>query len=432
MKIKKVKEEMYTFDSEFQLKILALLVRDTSFLTRHREVIIPGYFDNPMFSRLCRLVLNFYYAYEATPSKESLNELVKHEFTDKEDQKNFMYLIGQIYGIPLNDIGFIEDVVVDFAKKQAYKRALIISKGYVTEGKFVDIDKVMAEAKNIGVDYGDMGDDYFDSVDVRLEYLRTQDFDDRVGTLISELDKILGGGISPGELNIIMALSGVGKSIFLINMAFAGLIQRKNVVFITLEMSKRKVEYRLDTRFTGIPKDEILVREEEYRQKLEMYSKRCSKLIVKKFPSSMATVGDIKTYLKTLTQVTGFVPDLVVVDYLDIINSGVDSLYEGQGKVAKELRGLADEFQYCLWTGTQTNRKAEGKDIITKGDKADSFTVIQDSDVVVGLMRTVEEDTEDKARISLVKMRDADDRTRVLNVSFDPCRMFIGDILETT
>ena len=424
-------EEQYQFRSDFQVKILGMILRDTSFLGRHTDVIKPIYFDNPLFARLCRLILDFYDVYEATPSRESLNELIEGEL-NKEDQENLKFLVSKVYNISLEDANFVEDAVTEFAKRQAYRRLLILSEQHLRNGDFASIDKMHSVAQCVGADHSDLGDPYFSSVMDRLEYLKNVDAQIRIPTLIASLDKALNGGISPGELNIIMAPPGIGKSIFLVNMAFAGLFCGKRVVYITLEMSAKKVQLRLDTRFTGIPVTEIVQREEEYLRKLALYESKCGRLRVKKFPSSLATVRDIRNYLDSLARIEGFVPELVIVDYLDIIKPANpdEGLYLGQGEIGKSLRSLADDLNIGLWTGTQATRKAAEKDVLSKVDKADCWIVVADADVILGLMRTDKEDLENRARLAIVKVRDADDKTKVINVTLDLKRMIISSLMS--
>ena len=416
----------YPFSSQFQQKTLALMVRDRRFLAKHIRVIDPTFFDNPSFTAITRVVFDFYDDYGLTPSKDSLIEVMKEKKLEQ-----LLPLVDTLYELNLDDGQHIEDQTIKFAKKQAIRKALLLSDNYIARDDFEAVRRVIDKAFLVGTNQSDLGSDYFSGIDKRLRMLSDEGRSERqVATFIPELDKILHGGIHPGELNIVMAPTGVGKSIFLVNMAFAALWQQKKVLFITLEMSPEKVGIRLDIRFTGIPYDELCTRQAELKGRLEIFKEQTNKLVLKKFPSAMATVDDFRALLLNLGRVQGFVPDLVIVDYLDIIKphglNAVESPYIAQGQISKELRGLASEFDLCLWTATQSNRGSVDKNVLTIADKADSFRAVADADVLIGLMRTPEEVTENTARLSLAKVRDGDVRARVLNVVMEPTKMFIG------
>lgn len=425
----KEKEKKYPFTHDFQMKILALMLRDRTFLSIHRGVVEPNFFDNSIALKLCKLIFSYYDKYLIIPTQESVGELI----SDQVDEKALNILVDFLYKVDLSDGEYVKERAIQFSKRQAIKRALLLSKELITDGDFDGIRTLIDKALLVGSGEEDLGNSYFSSVNTRLALLSDDSIRERrVATLLTELDDILEGGISPGELNIMMAPPGKGKSIFLVNMAFAALWQRKNVVFVTLEMSPEKIALRLDSRFTGIPLSDIKNKTGEVKEKLKLFEERTGNLIIKKYPSAMATVNDIRNYIKSLRRIKNFVPDLLIVDYLDILNAGGsmggENPYIAQGEITKALRGLASEQNFCLWTATQGNRSSASKEVLTSIDKADSWRVVADADILLGLMRTLEDIKNNDGRISLAKVRNADTSKTVINLAMNYSKMYIGNL----
>ena len=418
----------YPFDGAFQTKILALILRDRSFLIRHRSVVQPGFFDSPYYSTLCRLIFDYYDKYRITPSREAIQETIRSH----KDESLLTEVIEQLFTIGLEDSEFIEQKSTTFARQQALKRSFTTVEPLIAEGDFDAVRQEIDKAMLIGTKNDDLGTDFWDTYEDMLD-----DFGDdtesevRIPTLITELDKAMDGGTFPGELNLVMAPSGRGKSIFLVNMTFAALFLRKSVLYVTLEMSDYKTRKRLVGRLTGVNPRELPDRVDEVYKRLKLFRERSGPLQIKDFPMRSLTVNDLRAYIVSLAQVKGFVPDLVVVDYLDIMRpvgiASQDDSFKGQGQIAQDLRGLATEYQFCLWSATQGNRQSAKKTVLDSEDKAESYRVIQDADVVIGLMRTEEERQRNLGRLSFAKGRDLDIDSPVITVGMNYKKMYIGD-----
>jgi replicative DNA helicase len=421
----------YPFNSRFQSKILALLLRDPQFLSIHGSVVEPGYFDNPVFVILCRRVINYYKQYKITPSEDTVRELVKNDITGL---PTLAQLVDEAYSCDLGDASFIQDKAIDFARSQAMRKALDLSRAYLEDGNIADIQAEIDRAAQVGTGQTDLGADYFSTIEARLDFLNNKD-DTKIPTLIDGIDTVLGGGITRGELNVVMAPSSRGKSIFLVNMAYAGLFQKYSVLFVTLEMSANKIGLRLDSRFTGIPLSEMGANPKRVQDHLALFEARSGKLRLKHYPSTTAGVEEIRNLTVNLQRQTGFKPDLLIVDYLDIMKpmnkAHVENPYLAQGEVAKALRGFVGEFNMGLWTATQTSKAAFDKDVIEMKDKADSYRVIMDADVVLGIMRNKEDWSSNRGRLSFAKLRDGDVEPgqTIINVRMDFRKMLIASLL---
>ena len=425
--------DKYPFREEYQKQALALLLRDNQFVKANRDLLRPGYFDNYFHASLCRHILNFFDTYGRVPSESSMEQYLIEKVEDETDLKFFIGVIERLYHCPL-DADYVKSNMVRFARQQEVRRALMLAQGMNAEGRFEDIHRLISKATLIGSKADDLGSSLFDTVEETLERLNPEALaKTKLPTLISDVDRVLNGGTDRGEINMVMAPPEAGKSIFLVNMAFAGLFQGRDVLFVTCEMSEPKIKLRLNSRITGIPLFDMYSFKKEQVEKMEYFRENAGELKVKQYPTRQATAYDIHRLLDNLRNVEGFVPDLVVIDYLDILNSteSVDGTYERLGVITQELRGLAGEFGLHMWTATQGNRGSEKKKLLTKSDKADSWKVVMDADVIIGLVRSEEEEQVKKGRLSFVKTRDGDKSrldTRVVEVGMDYSRMYIGDL----
>lgn len=425
--------EKYPFRDEYQKQALSLLLRDNQFVKANRDLIRPGYFDNYFHASLCRHVLKFFDTYGRVPSESSLEQYLIEKVRDDSDLKFFLGLLGRLYHSPL-DSDYVKENMIRFARQQEVRRALMVAKGMNAEGRFDDIHRLISKATLIGSEANDLGTSLFDTVEETIDQLNPEVLaETKLPTLISSIDRVLNGGVDRGEINLMMAPPEAGKSIWLVNMAFAGLFQGKDVLFVSCEMSEDKIKLRLNSRITGIPLYDMYSFKKSQVEKMQYFRENSGELKVKQYPTRQATVNDVRRLLDNLRNVEGFVPDLLVVDYLDDLDSTQhhERRYDRLGAITQELRGLAGEYGLYLWSATQGNRGSDGKKILSKKDKADSWMVIMDADVILGLMRTDEEQLARKGRLVPVKTRDGDKTridTKVIEVGMDYPRMYIGDL----
>jgi replicative DNA helicase len=420
----------YPFLPEFQVQILALLARDSIFLKSNRRIIEPGYFDNPLFAKVSKVIFDYCDNYSVAPSRAVLYEIMNPAENSAE-----AYLLDSILTLDLSDADYIAERVTRFAKFQAVKRQLKYSEKLLATEQYDVMERGLYESFHAGEIGHDDAHSYFSGISGLLDYLSVENQARiTIPSLISEVDEVLDGGIYPGELNVVMGVPGSGKSIWLINMAFGALFSRKNVLYISSEMSRQKVEQRLTSRITGIPTNRIVFHKEDVLKQVNDMGIAMGEMRTQFWPASTASVTDIRNLIEHLNRVDGFKPDLVLIDYLELLivpgyaeSEGSD--YARQGLIGKALRGMAAEYDFGLWVATQAKRDSLTKTHLNMGDKADSFKVIQDADVVIGLQRTDENMATHTVNMSFAKLRNSGSSSfvKVLRGNYEI--MYIGSAL---
>jgi len=216
------------------------------------------------------------------------------------------------------------------------------------------------------------------------------------------------------ELAMVVAPAGVGKSLYLVNQAVTSLSEGRNVLYISLEMSEDKIAQRFDSIMTGVPQSSLKAQPNVVMQRLKKFQETFpgGELIIKQFPTRQANVNTIRSLLVQLKNYEDFEPDILIVDYLELMNSTREGMkeYEAQQRIAEELRGLAVEQDLLVWTATQTNRQGRQVKIITDVELADSYGKVRTCDLALSLNQNEEEFDDGYMRGYIFKSRNSKQR----------------------
>ena len=408
------------YGSNFQTKVIQSLLLDVKFFERIYEIIKDEYFDSRPHAFIYKKVKEYYEKYKYPPSIENLEIIVNSE-EDELLKETAAEVVFSIKKSLVSDTKYIKDEAVKFCRWQNMKNAIKTSVNYLEENKFEEIFTLVGNALKAGEETN-LGHTYFQHLDLRLAKMKR----DVIPTGMKYLDEILNGGLGKGELGVVVAGTGLGKSwmlcLFGKNATFSGF----NVVHYTLELYEHQVGIRYDAMFTGIPPSEVVNNVDFVRQKLDNM-KNVGKLIIKEYPTKTASVNTIRFHINKL-MMSGIIPDLVIVDYADLVKSKhsygekrfeLESVYE-------DLRALAGELHIPVWTASQTNRAGMGDEIVHLQSIAESFAKATVSDVIITISRRMEDKLARKARMLIAKNRSGDDGI-VLPMDFDITTMVIQD-----
>jgi len=221
------------------------------------------------------------------------------------------------------------------------------------------------------------------------------------------LDNLMRGGLEPGTLGLIMGPAARGKSLFLVQAAISAALAGLNVAVITLELSARDYAMRFDARLTGIPINEIAARPTQHAQAILQQTKALGgQLHIKGWGSSDASTGDLRVWLKALESVAKFIPDVIIVDYADLLQANaMRGDRPDLGLVIRQLRQIANDFHAALWTASQTRRSSYTSEIIKLEDVAEDIQKVHVADVIIGLCQTSAERALGKMRFAMLKNR---------------------------
>lgn len=420
-------EIKFPFDSEFIKSIAALVLKDKKFVLNYRHLVLPTYFDNIKLVKLVKAIYEFTDKYGVPPSILSLKESLKEE----EDFELLSAIIDELDKISLENIQYTKEKIIDFILHQSLRLAIRKSELLLKKKDYDSILDEVSKAYAVKEDTDSPFVDFFDTMDATKEFLTDENqhlF--KIGTFINGMDRILRGGVYPGELHVLFAPKKQGKSIFLVNLAIAALYQGKHVLFVTLEIREPQLMARFHSRVSGIPDNELVNYETKWRRSLNRIKRMKGSLKVLDRPSDTLTIGMLKKEIERYIREFGHYPDLLIVDYLDILKPSkkYEKNWESQGPLSVELRGLLGEFELCGWTVTQGKSGVENKEELLTSDMAGDSVKGMTVDSLWSLHQNEAEAKENIGRIKCNLLRVGAGMGDVINVKFDKKKMLISDI----
>ena len=406
---------------------LYLLKKDIEFFSEIVPLLKPEYFDFPAYKNVFLGVRDYYDKYQKLPSDSILPDYINCNVSGASDlgvdYENTLAEINTIDKSCLGDREFLLDTVEVFARnksmEQAVRKAIVILN---EEGDISEVEELVKDALLVNRNV-DVGPEYFDDVHARLCRSYEESKQTKVGTVFRTHDKNLEGGLAPKELAMVVAPPGVGKSLYLVNQGAHAIYEGKNVLYVSLEMSQDKIAGRFDSVLTEIRNSDLKKPQAQIKLKgrlQEVKQKTNGRLIIKEFPTGASNVNQLRSLLVQLKLHRNFVPDLIIVDYLELLrpNRIIDSEYQAQQRIAEELRGLGVEQDCLVWTASQTNRQARRVNIITDAELGDSYGKIRPADWVISLNQNQEEYDEGSMRVFVIKARDSKQHY-LINVAID-------------
>lgn len=398
-----------SFGLHFQEKIIQALLDDTKWAQQMYEVLNINFFDRKYLSFIAYHYFKHYNDYKSFPTKRLLfTSIIEKELKESNDEiirSQIVNFLGKMKNNDVKDIDYVKDKSLEFCKKQSLRIALEKSVDMLEESHYEGIVQVVQEALYLGGD-NSYGLELFDDI---TRFDETSRFP--VPTGLKQLDEpeILNGGVSAGELAMVFASSGIGKSHFLVQMGANALRENKSVLHYTLEMSESKTALRYDSNLCGIPSNEITKRKSEVIHHYEQ-EKNLGKLIVKEFPTNIATIQSLRNHIDRL-RIKNFVPDLIIIDYADLLRSSrnLDALRLELDTLYKDIRGLAQDLNIPIWTASQANRSSSSANVIALDGLAESYNKGMIVDFAVSLSRRPEEKFSGTGRLFIAKNRNGVD-----------------------
>ena len=400
-------DNLGVFGKTFQENMCKLMLYDRSYCDQMQEVLDVKYLELKYLQVFTEKLFNYKKEYGIHPTNDTLNSVLNTELNEENEviQKQVMDYFIKLKAFPdIQDREYIISKSVDFCRKQVLKKAMMKSVPLLNKCSFEEIEKLISDALRLGIS-NDHGYDYIKDFEARfIERARNP-----VTTGWAKIDKITKGGLGQGELVVVVAPTGAGKSHVLVHLGAQALKQGKNVVHFTLELADTSVAQRYDACLTGIPLDELINQKDEVYDVIKDID---GQLIVKEFPTKSASVVTLKNHLEKIRQ-TEMEIDMVVVDYGDLLKSStvrrnsekrheLESIYE-------ELRGLGQEFGCPIVTASQTNRKGLNEEVITMESISEAFNKCFVADFIISLSRTIKDRNSNIARIFVAKNRNGPD-----------------------
>jgi len=390
-------DKLTEYGWSFQVKAIAAMFTDRGFLQQIADIIQPEYFESDANIWLLEIILDHFREYKSPPTKD----VIKVKITDITDEVLKVAILEQLKEIfrymESDDLTFVKDEILTFCKNQEIKKAITESVQLLSVGNFDAIKSTIDTAMKAGADT-DVGLDY--KKDVINRY--TESARDTISTGWDVIDDLMDGGLAKGELGVVMAPAGIGKSWLLINIGKNALKNGKTVIHYTLELNQDYVGQRYDSVLTGIGAQDLKHHIDDIEQTINNTS---GDLIIKYFPTKSVGVMGLKAHLEK-TIMLGTKPDLVIVDYGDLlkINSKKDK-HEALEELYEDLRGMAGEYDIPVWTASQAGRSALEEDIIEADKIASSYGKVMVADFLMSLSRKVQDKLSGTGRGHVIKNR---------------------------
>ena len=297
------------------------------------------------------------------------------------------------------DLDFIQDKALDFFKNQTLKSAIVQSVEIMeSKGDFEQIKRLVDDALNAGTERN-IGHEYIEHIEDRYSETARE----TVSTGWDTVDELTQGGLGGGELGVIVAPAGVGKTWVLAAIGANAMKRGKHIVHYSLELNESYVGLRYDSIFTGIANQNLKYHKDDVQSEMD---KLKGDLVIKYFPTKTASVNTLSAHLKRITTL-GTQVDMVVVDYADILKDTgtAREVRHALGNIYEDLRGLAGEFDIPIWTASQANRSALDEDVIEATKVSESYQKIMTADFVMSLSRKVEDKIGNTGRFHVIKNR---------------------------
>jgi len=391
-------ENFNQFGPTFQSKVISSLLSDNKFIQTINDILEPSYFDSDANKWLTTEIAKYFMEFRKAPTLE----VIKIKITQMDDDVLKVSIIENLKeawrNIEATDLEFVKQETLGFCKNQVIKESIMQSVNLLEQKKYDEIKVIIDAAMKAGSER-DLGHDYIISLEERL----TDSVRNTLPTPWDAVTTVMDGGLGGGELGVLVAPAGIGKSWCLQSLGAHLVKQGKTVVHYTLELNANYVGLRYDTVFSGITTSNVKFYQEEVQKVIDTLT---GKLIIKYYPTRSATVNTIAAHLKQM-EIQEIKPDVVIVDYADILKP--TTFYKEKrhstGETYENLRGMAGEFNIPVWTASQANRSSLEEEVIDATKIAEDYSKVMTADFVMSVSRKVEDKIANTGRFHVIKNR---------------------------
>jgi replicative DNA helicase len=401
----------------FQQSLIKSIIEDKKYGETIIDVLESRYFENVSFKFIMENVKELFKTYNTIPNYDTVAQKIMAEGGN--DSTKHVDTLEAIKNLDVNT-EYVQDTALNFCKQQNLKKKLKDVHNIIDNGEFESYNKIediIQKALQVGL-INDDGTDVFEDIDLALEK------DNRlpIATGIVGVDNLLEGGLGRGELGVVLAPTGTGKTTLLTKMANTAYNHGFNVLQIFFEDNPGNIKRKHYTIWSGIaPKDQPENAEEvkEKVKEAELQSKGGIKLL--KLASDNVTISEIKNKVRKLIS-DGFKIDLLLIDYVDCISperSVNGEEWKGEGSIMRSLESMTGEFDIAIWTATQGNRESISSEVVNSDQMGGSIKKAQIAHVILSIAKTLEQKENNLATLTLLKSRIGRDGVIFQNCKFN-------------
>lgn len=417
--------------------ILSNLIHNEFYLRNVLPYLQDEYFTNSNHVTVFHLIKEYFDKYNSLPSVSALHIDLENLALNTNDYNETKQIIERIQDQCDADYDWVKEKTEKFCQDRAVYNAIMESIQILDDKSDKDkgsITKILEEALSVSFDTH-IGHDFLEDYEERYDFYHRKV--ERIPFDIKMLNRITKEGLPRKTLNLILAGTGVGKTLMMCHFAAANLMQGNNVLYITLEMAEERIAERIDANLMNIPLNELeTLPKDSYAKKLErVKGKTAGKLVIKEYPTASVGAGHFRHLLNELKSKKKFIPDIIYIDYLNLcissrmkMGSNVNS-YTLIKSIAEELRGLAVEYNLPIFSATQTNRTGYTNSDVGLEDTSESFGLPMTTDFMIAAISTEELEDMNQIMVKQLKNRYNDPATnRRFVLGIDKARMRLYDI----
>ena len=391
-------ESLIKYGTSFQSKIISSLLTDVKYTKQIVDILEVSYFDTDSNKFLVKSIKDYFIKYKSQPTMESIKIMVD----DIDNDVLKVAIVDSLRGAWQHredpDLEFVKEKSLEFCKNQIVKGAIMQSVELLETQQYDEIKVIIDKAMTAGMER-DIGHEYITGFEERM----TKQARDTLPTAWDSVNDLMDGGLGKGELGVIVAPAGIGKSWTLQAIGTHAVKCGLSVIHYTLELNAAYVGLRYDCIISGQPTGNLQYYKEDVQK---LISKLKGNLIIKYWPTRTASVNTISAHLQQC-ELQGIKPDLVIVDYADIMKSTQHFKEKRHeiGHVYEELRGVAGEFDVPMWTASQANRSSLEEEIIGADKVSEDYSKVMTADFVMSMSRKVEDKIANTGRFHVIKNR---------------------------
>ena len=403
----------------FQIQLLNNIVTYKLFANSIIEVIDPHYFDNQYFKIICQMIREYYTKYDHTPTFDTLEQLTKSEISSPMAQKSVLDTIEQVKNVSDEGSTFVQEKSLKFCKQQELQKVMIKTQSIIDKGDFESYDK-LEEMVRGALQVGEVDKGTTD-VFFNLDEVLNEDYRHPIPIGVPGIDNLLKGGLAKGEIGVILAPTGVGKSTFTTKIANHAFNLGYNVLQIFFEDNPKIIQRKHITLWTGIHPDDLTENKDEVMEKVKhIESTRKNKLIMKKLPSDTVTMNQIKNQVRKMIA-DGIKVDMIILDYIDCVvpDKNLGDEWKSEGSVMRGFEAMCHELDIAGWTATQGNRSSISSEVVTTDQMGGSIKKAQVGHVIITVAKSLQQKEMNLATIAITKSRIGKDGIIFENCKFD-------------
>jgi replicative DNA helicase len=413
---------------DYQLRFMAQILTDNKFANSIIDIVDPNYFEDPYLRVISAEIKEAKEKDDIIPDIESIRFRLLEDVKDDVQQKMVIKQLEKVKEASLHDSFKVQDIAMKFCKQQELKKSIKQIQKIIDKGNIDDYDECESILRK-ALEHGDNKDDGMAIFD-NIEDVLIDDFRRPIRTGINGLDEYMDGGLSKGELAVILAPFGVGKTTMMTKLANTAMNDGYKVLQIFFEDNPKVIQRKHLSCWTGIELNALALHREEVRIKyneiMEKANENKGMIKLKKFPSDGTTIPIIRQYIRKLIA-QGFKPDIVLVDYIDCVqpSRNFDDANVGEGSVMRQFESMLAELDMAGWTAVQGNRSSIKANVVEADQMGGSIKKGQIGHFIVSIAKTLDQKDNGTATMAILKSRFGKDGIIFEDITFDNSRIQI-------